>query len=126
MNRVLVVSDNLDASVCLLNNLRRCNLDYCIVTSGRACLEIVKDDKVCIAVIDNSLIDIPGYKLLELLNSLKPDMRVIFINGTSKPEIELKVRQLGVVFYTSDLRDREIVRVVSRLIAKKKISDFTS
>lgn len=60
MKRILVVCSDQDASLCMLNKLRRYNLDYYAVTSGRACLEIVENHDFCIAVIDNSVIDIQG------------------------------------------------------------------
>lgn len=126
MKRILVVSANRDETPHLLSKLRRFNLDYHIVTSGKACLEILEDNEICVAVIDNRILDIQGHKLLDLLINLKPEIKVIFINDTHDPEIESRVRQLGVVYYASNLRDGKIVRIVSQLIKRKQSSNLTS
>lgn len=118
VKRVLVVSDDRDGAVELLNALTASNVSYYVVTTARACLEIVEDREICAAIIDNSIMDIQGQRLLDLVLQVKPEIEVIFVNGGDDEAVEPQVRQLGVLYYASDLRDRKIVHIVAQLISQ--------
>ncbi|MFQ5605133.1 MAG: hypothetical protein ACE5HS_17855 [bacterium] len=118
MKSILLVSADFKASVQLVKKVRRYGLDGYWVNTGRECLEILESSELYAVLIDNSIIDINGVILLELVIKLKPKINLIFVNSKQKPKIESQARQAGIIYYTTDMRDQEITRVISELATK--------
>ncbi|MFQ5638586.1 MAG: hypothetical protein ACE5IR_11395 [bacterium] len=99
----------------MMNELMKYGLAYYIVTTGRACLTTLENNDIYTVLIDNSILDIKGHILLELVSKLKQQINLIFVNSRHDPNIESLVRQAGIVYYSTDMRDKQIVCVIRKL-----------
>lgn len=122
MKRVLIVSRDCAACGYLIHEFTNRKVNYNIVATGRECIEIVGCNVIDIALIDNAITDINGVELLRLLARLNPALKIIFVNGSHHQTIEKQVRQEGVIYYTTDLRDSRILQVISQLQKREKMS----
>ena len=92
-----------------------------VVTTGKGCLEMVENNEVCTVVIDNSILDMEGSTLLELVIRLRPELDLVFVNNQHDPRTESHVRQVGIAYYATDMRDEQIVSVILELHSKQSL-----
>ena len=121
MKKILIVSASCQATVLLSERLKGYGLDSYAVTTGRGCLEMIDNNEICTVVIDNSILDIDGSTLLGLVIKVCPRVNLIFANSEHNSYIESQVRQAGITYYTTDMRDEQIVSVILELHSKQPL-----
>ena len=99
MKKLLVVDDEEDMVWTLQKNLRNSELDVDILAahSGEEALEILKEAPVDLVVTD---IRMPGISGLDLLLTVKqdyPETGVIVMTAFETPDLESRLRKLGVI-----------------------------
>ncbi|HON84731.1 MAG TPA: response regulator [Syntrophorhabdaceae bacterium] len=80
---VLVVDDNLDIIVALSDFLELNGCKVISATTGKEAIELVKNEKIEIAILDVRLPDINGVTLLDIIKKENPTIAVIMMTGYS-------------------------------------------
>ncbi len=80
---VLVVDDNLDIVVALSDFLELNGCNVISATTGKEAIELVKHEKIEIAILDVKLPDINGVALLDAIKKENPTIAVIMMTGYS-------------------------------------------
>lgn len=80
---VLVVDDNLDIVVALSDFLELNGCNVISATTGKEAIELVKHEKIEIAILDVKLPDINGVTLLDAIKKENPTIAVIMMTGYS-------------------------------------------
>lgn len=99
---LLVTRDRQTQAVCeMVGTL--VGFDVRSVTGGRDLLALLRRLKggpepasIKIALVDDDLEDMTGYQLIPLMRDQHPDLRIIYTTQTVDPEVELRVRRVGV------------------------------
>ena len=69
--------------------------DVLTANSGKDSLELIKKIHVDVAVLDISMPEMDGYRLIKALRELVPSLPVVFLTGKADRNTALKTFQLG-------------------------------
>jgi len=130
---ILVVEDDLTCITILTHILQKSSYKVKVALNGETALEVLKDYKADLILLDIGLPNINGYEVCRRIKS-NPDtseIPVLFISGANGPEFKIKAfHSGGVDFITKVFEPLEVVaRVNSHLEtyqSRKKILDHTA
>ena len=119
--RILVVDDEPQIREMLSMYFSRHGYDAATAGDSATTLQLVKDTAVDVVVLDISLADEDGLKLLEQLKKTQPGLRVIMLTGMGFVEDLLQeAQQKGADGYVSKvLRLDELLREIQRILKTK-------
>ncbi len=118
--RVLVADDGTDEHDPLVSWLQTHKVEVMRVRSGTQCIDEVNSGGVLAAVIDADLSDASGYETLIRARSARPRLPLVFITNHHAPEIEIKARQAGILYYGVKPLDYEaLILVMSQLLQER-------
>jgi DNA-binding response OmpR family regulator len=101
MPRLLIVDDEEDVREFAANFFRRRKIDVITASSGEEALDIVKQQKSDLVLLDIRMSGIDGIETLKCIKELDKNAKVIMITGR-RPEEEAsfnKCRELGAIDY---------------------------
>lgn len=98
-NRVLIVDDQPWVKVMLKEALSASGFDTHVASDHIEAVEIVKSEQPDIVILDVNLPDIDGFKLLSILKNIKPDIKAVFISGSSNAEYARRAMTEGALRY---------------------------
>ncbi len=113
--KVLVVDDSEAIRDLLGIFLKKRGFDVIAAPDGNSAVELVRQQRPQVALIDMRLPDIDGLEVLRRIKQLDPAVRVILLSGLSSPEIEEEARlggAAGTLSKSSGLE--EIVNAIGR------------
>jgi DNA-binding NtrC family response regulator len=114
---ILIVDDDEDAATLLRDLLRRCGLDVTAVSSGRQCLEQLRNHPADVVVTDVQMPGMSGTELCVTLRERHPDLLPIIVTGQSDPATAIAAIRAGAFdFITKPLEIRAVEIAVSRAL----------
>jgi DNA-binding NtrC family response regulator len=66
---------------------------------GEEAMLIANSRRICLAIIDVTLSDMPGTTLAARLKAIEPALPVVMTSSDHRPELEAEARQVGLLFY---------------------------
>src|SRR5262245_22851095 len=96
MAKILVIDDEPSIRELLDTILRRKGYDVVLADTGQKGLEIFRQERPDVVVLDLKMPGMHGLTVLQHVRSLAPKQPVIVLTGAGTPEVEQQVRALGV------------------------------
>ena len=96
---ILVADVDRDAARALATALSELGLPADHVGSAREVLERALDGGLRLVIADVALADGPGLTLLSRLRARRPEVGTILTSGEYRPEVELRARECGILYY---------------------------
>jgi DNA-binding NtrC family response regulator len=96
---ILVADVDRHAARALATALSQLGLPADHVGSAREVLERALDGGLRLVIADVALADAPGLTLLSRIRAMRPEVGTILTSGEYRPEVELRARQCGVLYY---------------------------
>ena len=118
MHTVLIAEDDTAISGNLQKALARKGLDVFTAANGIEALNLIKDKKPQVLLLDINLPGISGIKVLEETKKLDGDLKVIVITGTFDSETEKQAKERGVYAF---LKKPFMIEVIFKLLGDLKI-----
>jgi signal transduction histidine kinase len=81
------------------------DFDLHIVTSGRACLDHLRQQRYDLLLLDNRLPDLDAVAILKALQAQGPSLPVVVVTGTGDEDLVVRVLRLGAWDYVSKTTD---------------------
>ena len=128
MTKSILLVDDDDSILMIFENFLSSN-GYNVSTSNTAskALELVKEKKYDVAVLDFILPDIRGDKLALEIKKIQKDIEIIFVTGFSQFESCIKALKIGISeILLKPITADELVSAVSRSINNGYIEDIDS
>jgi len=118
MHTVLIAEDDPAISGNLEKALTRKGLNVFTTANGIEAVNLIKDKKPEVLLLDINLPGISGMKVLEESKKLDGDLKVIVITGTFDSETEKQAKDCGVYAF---LKKPFMIEVVFKLLGDLKI-----
>ena len=96
MSKILVIDDEPSIRELLDTILRRKGYDVVLVDTGQKGLDIFRQERPDVVVLDLKMPGMDGLTVLGHVRSLTPNQSVVILTGAGTPEAEQQVRALGV------------------------------
>lgn len=117
--KVLVVDDEQDIAEVISYLLVRAGCQVTTVGTGRAALDVVRNDGIGLVMLDYMLPDINGLDVLKQIKAVSPDTKVIIVTGRGTDKVLADVLEAGASAYVVKpfLNDR-LVELVRETLAR--------
>jgi DNA-binding NtrC family response regulator len=125
MSKLLIVDDEIDVREFAANFFRKRKLEVSIAGSGEEAIEIVKQNKPDVVLLDIRMGAMNGIQTLEEIKKIDPAIQVVMVTGTKPEENEAyqKCISLGAANYVhKPLKLEELEQVVMDTLNKEKIA----
>lgn len=102
---MLIANGNPQAQEEITGLVRDYEIEVIKVSSGRELISKVCENReppIYLALVDDDLDDVPGRALVPLIRHLRPDLYIIFSTRKPSDELEVKMRQTGILFYLGE------------------------
>ena len=96
------------------------------VSNGDQVLEAIEKDHFDLMLLDLFLPDCTGYELIPRIHSITPNINIITMTGNNTRELELKVRQAGIIFYLIKPFELKALRLIIEHLSLKGTSSILS
>ena len=96
MSKILVIDDEPSIRELLDTILRRKGYDVVLADTGQKGLDIFRQERPDVVVLDLKMPGMDGLTVLQHVRSLPPNQSVVILTGAGTPEAEQQVRALGV------------------------------
>jgi len=93
--RVLLVDDEEDFVSTLSERLQLRNIETLVATDGDQALEIMKNDRLPVVVLDVMMPGIGGIEVLQQIKSAYPETQIILLTGQGITKSAMKAMHLG-------------------------------
>jgi len=114
---VLVADRESEAARLLARYLSQHGLKASHTASGRDVLFSARAGCLGLAIVDAELQDMPGHALASRLKEIDARIPVLMTSADSRPELEIRARQLGVVHYAhKPINYRRLKAVVAKAL----------
>jgi DNA-binding response OmpR family regulator len=80
--------------------------------SGKDVLRLACAGRVGLAIIDVELLDMSGPTLAARLKEIDPSIQILMTTGDDRPELEMRARQVGILYYAYKPTDCRLIGVV--------------
>ncbi|MBI4609044.1 MAG: response regulator [Candidatus Rokubacteria bacterium] len=117
---LILVADG-DSAVArrLASYLRQRGFQASYTSSGEDVLRLASTGRLGLAIIDVSLQDGSGHQVASRLKAMDPEIRVLMTTADYRPELEIRARQAGVLYYAQKPADYEMLEaVVAKAMAR--------
>lgn len=98
-NNVLIVDDQHWVKTMLKEALSYSGFDAHVASDHVEAIEIVIVEQPEIVIIDVNLPEIDGFRLLSIIRSIKPDVKAVFISGSSNVNVARRAMAEGALRY---------------------------
>ena len=114
--KVLLVDDEKKFAVMLARRLTLRDLDVDYVFNGEDALKRIEQEKYDVTVLDVKMPGISGIELKRRLNSLAPEMKIVFLTGHGSKNDFLTGTAEGAVYLTKPLQIEKLVALLHELV----------
>lgn len=115
---ILVADGDREAAWLLAEHLLRHGYGALYTQRGEDALRLARSGALDAAIVDVSLEDMAGHALAARLRELDPELPILMTAGDYRPELEVRARQLGILFYAHKPADcRLLESVVAKALA---------
>ncbi|MBI3185359.1 MAG: response regulator [Myxococcales bacterium] len=121
--RILLVDDNQELLSLLHQLLEDGGYEVQAAGKGRQAVELAREFKPVVAVLDVLLPDMMGYHLAEALRKEQPRLPLIFITGVFKGgrhAQEAKIKYDAAAYFEKPFEAKKLLEVVSRIVPPEK------
>jgi DNA-binding response OmpR family regulator len=81
-------------------------------SQGQDVLRLARSGRVALAIVDVLLRDMSGLVLVSQLKEIDPKIHVLMTTADYRPELELRSRQVGILYYACKPTDRQLLTAV--------------
>lgn len=106
---VLVADADHDAATHLAGYLSRRGFRTYHTSRGEEAMLLAHSRRLLLAVVDVSLLDMPGEALARRLKDIDPELPVLMTSGDYAPELEAAARQVGILYYAHKPTDHGLI-----------------
>jgi CheY-like chemotaxis protein len=110
--KVLVVDDELLIRWSLYQTLRRAGFEVTLAADGTEAIEKIRQESFDYALVDMRLPDEDGFTVIDEIQRLSPDSRVIIMTAYGSEETEDKTRERGVGYLPKPLDMEHITELL--------------
>ena len=110
---ILVADVDRPAARALATALSELGLPADHVGSAREVLERAREGGLRLVIADVALTDAPGLTLLSRIRAMQPEVGTILTSGEYRPEVELRARECGILYYAPKPVAVSIVRAIA-------------
>jgi DNA-binding NtrC family response regulator len=93
--------------------------------SGYEALRRIKESPFDLVLLDIFLPDVEGYELISQFKKLCPDIGIVTMTGYNSRELELQVRQQGILYYMIKPFETQHLRSLLAHISQKRLQQVT-
>ena len=97
--KVLIVEDDVSVTEVIANGIEDLNHGVETALTGEDTLKKVKKKRFDLVLLDLYLPDCRGYELIPQLKGLWPQIGIVTMTGYNSRELEMVVREHGVIYY---------------------------
>jgi len=112
---ILVADADHEAARLLAGYLSRRGFRASHTSLGEDALRLARSGRLGLAIVDVALLDMSGHALASRLKEIDPEIRVLMTTGDYRPELEMRARQVGVLYYAHKPTD---YRLLGAVVAK--------
>lgn len=121
---ILLVEDDVNLGFVIKDKLAKRNFIVSWATDGETALELVKEKKFDLALLDVMLPKIDGFALAESLVVAYPDIPFIFLTAKSMLSDKIKGLQLGEDYITKPFDFEELILRMEKVLERRKLSSI--
>ncbi|MBW1716890.1 MAG: response regulator, partial [Deltaproteobacteria bacterium] len=96
---ILVVEDDISFAQYITELVEGWNHKVERASSGKDALKRIEQSSFDLVLLDLLLPDIPGYELIPRFKKVFPDIPIVAMTGSNSRELEMKVRENGILYY---------------------------
>ncbi|MBI4241198.1 MAG: response regulator [Candidatus Rokubacteria bacterium] len=97
---VIIVADaDGEAARLLADYLSRQGFPASHTSRGEDAIRLARSGKLGLAIVDVSLVDMSGHALASWLKQIDREIPILMTSGDYRPELEMRARQVGVLYY---------------------------
>ena len=120
---ILIVDDDVSSAEVIQKQIEALGHDAKIAYTGQDALKIMKENVFDLILLDIYLPDCMGHELIPQFKEMQPDIGIVTITGFNTRELELEVRQKGIIFYmVKPFNLDEMKEILNHFQKKKKKS----
>lgn len=79
---------------------------------GEDALRLACAGRLGLAIVDVALLDMSGHALASRLKEIDPGIQILMTTGDYRPELEMRARQVGVLYYAHKPTDYRLIEAV--------------
>jgi len=114
---ILVADADSEAARLLADYLTRQGFRASHTSRGEEALRLARSGRLGLAIVDVSLLDMSGHALTASLKEIDREIPILMTSGDDRPELELRARQVGVLYYAHKPTDyRRLETVVAKVV----------
>jgi len=117
---ILVVEDNASVSAQLASSMERWNHNVETAGTAKDALDKVRQKKFDLVLLDIYLPDSKGHDLIPHFKALWHDIGIVTMTGYNSRELELAVRQQGILYYMLKPFSVKALKEILDHISRKK------
>ena len=124
---ILLVEDEISVAEVIKENIEA--LDHSVKTAytGQDALKKVRKKRFDLMMLDIYLPDCRGHELIPKFREAQPDMRIVTMTGCNTKELEMEVRQKGILYYmVKPFRIEEMKEILDYISKKEKKTNKVS
>lgn len=99
MSKLLIVDDEIDIREFAKNFFKKRNIDVFTASGGNEALDIVKNEKPDLVLLDIRMEQMTGLELLKKIRESGNDVRVIMVSGVEENGVIDESKKLGALGY---------------------------
>jgi len=96
---ILVVDDEVSIAEVIKKYIEKLGHDVEIAFTGQGALKMMREKVFDLIVLDIYLPDCMGHELIPEFKKARPDIGIVTITGYNSKELELEVREKGIIFF---------------------------
>lgn len=109
---ILVADADTEAARLLADYLSRQGFRTSHTSRGDEALRLARAGRLGLAIVDVALLDMSGHTLASGLKEIDPEIPVLMTSGDYRPELEMRARQAGVLYYAHKPADYRLLETV--------------
>jgi len=117
---ILLVEDEVPTAKAIKENIEDWGYSAEIAYTGQDALKKVREKSFDLMVLDIFLPDCKGHELIPKFKEARPDTEIVIITGYNTKELELEVRQLGILYYMIKPFDMKEMKEILDYVSKKR------
>ena len=96
---ILIVENDIDESSVLTESIQRWGYNIANARTGKDALKKVKQKRFDLILLDIFLPDGKGHEIIPQFKELWPDVGIVTMTGHNTRELEMEVREQGILYY---------------------------
>ena len=118
---ILVVDGDVSTAQVIKQGIEGLNHSAQIAGNGQDALKMVRQKRFDLVLLDIHLSDCMGYELIPQFKGVWPDIGIVTMTDHNSRELELKVRQQGIIYYMiKPFSIKEMKEILDHISKKKR------